>query len=157
MTRSKQVVLATGAIERSLVFRDNDRPGTMLAGAAHDYIRRYGVKAGQRAVVFTSNDTAYRSAIALAGEGVEVSVLDTRAEVSGIMPQLARKEGIEVTLGQAITSTYGKNRIEAVDTMSLSDDGMTVTGSPRRIDCDSKSRVRHELSRHIIRDFNFSV
>jgi len=135
--RAKQVVLATGAIERSLVFRDNDRPGILLAGAAHDYIRRYGVKAGQRAVVFTSNDTAYRSAIALAGEGVEVSVLDTRTEASGILPQLARKEGVEVTLGQAVTSTYGKNRIEAIDAMALSDDGMTVTGSPRRIECDT--------------------
>jgi sarcosine oxidase subunit alpha len=135
--RAKQVVLATGAIERSLVFRDNDRPGTMLAGAAHDYLRRYGVKAGQRAVIFTGNDTAYRSAIALAGEGVEVSVLDTRTEVSGILPQLARKEGIEVSLRQAVTSTYGKNKIEAVDTMSLNDDGASVTGSPRRIDCDT--------------------
>ncbi len=31
--RANQVVLATGAIERPLVFRDNDRPGTMLAEA----------------------------------------------------------------------------------------------------------------------------
>jgi len=29
--RAKQVVLATGAIERPLVFADNDRPGVMLA------------------------------------------------------------------------------------------------------------------------------
>jgi sarcosine oxidase subunit alpha len=135
--RAKQVVLATGAIERSLVFRDNDRPGTMLAGAAHNYIRRYGVKVGQRAVVFTSNDTAYRSAIALAGDGVEVSILDTRAEADGPLPQLARKKGIKIALGQAVTATYGRNRIEAVDAMSLSDDGMTVAGSPRRIDCDT--------------------
>ena len=32
--RAKQVVLATGAIERPLVFAGNDRPGVMLAGAA---------------------------------------------------------------------------------------------------------------------------
>ena len=34
--RAKQVVLATGAIERPLVFADNDRPGVMLASAAAD-------------------------------------------------------------------------------------------------------------------------
>ena len=30
--RAAQVVVATGAIERPLVFSDNDRPGIMLAG-----------------------------------------------------------------------------------------------------------------------------
>ena len=49
--RAKQVVLATGAIERPLVFADNDRPGVMLARAARTYARRYGVLPGRRAVV----------------------------------------------------------------------------------------------------------
>ena len=34
--RAKQVVLATGAIERPLVFGGNDRPGVMLASAGRD-------------------------------------------------------------------------------------------------------------------------
>src|SRR5262249_45428478 len=49
--RAKQVVLATGAIERPLVFADNDRPGIMLASAVATYINRYGVAPGRRAVV----------------------------------------------------------------------------------------------------------
>ena len=44
--RAKQVVLAAGAIERPLVFPDNDRPGIMLAGAARTYLNRYGVTPG---------------------------------------------------------------------------------------------------------------
>src|SRR3546814_1933531 len=31
--RARRVILATGAIERPLVFRDNDRPGIMLSSA----------------------------------------------------------------------------------------------------------------------------
>ena len=42
--RAGRVVLATGAIERPLVFPDNDRPGVMLAGAARTYLHRYGVR-----------------------------------------------------------------------------------------------------------------
>ena len=42
--RAREVVLATGAIERPLVFPGNDRPGIMLAGAAQTYLRRYGVR-----------------------------------------------------------------------------------------------------------------
>ena len=44
--RADRVVLATGAIERPLVFPGNDRPGVMLAGAARTYLHRYGVKVG---------------------------------------------------------------------------------------------------------------
>jgi sarcosine oxidase subunit alpha len=35
--RAKRVILATGALERPLVFPNNDRPGIMLAGAAQAY------------------------------------------------------------------------------------------------------------------------
>ena len=35
--RAREVVLATGAIERPLVFPDNDRPAVMLADAARRY------------------------------------------------------------------------------------------------------------------------
>ena len=43
---AKQVVLATGAIERPLVFHGNDRPGVMLASAARTYLNRYAVRPG---------------------------------------------------------------------------------------------------------------
>jgi sarcosine oxidase subunit alpha len=55
--RARQVVLATGAHERPIVFADNDRPGILLASAARTYLHRYGVRPGARAVVFTTNDS----------------------------------------------------------------------------------------------------
>ena len=63
--RARQVVLATGAIERPLVFADNDRPGVMLAGAVRAYIRRHAVLPGREVVIFTNNDDAYRTALAV--------------------------------------------------------------------------------------------
>ncbi|MBM3526366.1 MAG: FAD-dependent oxidoreductase, partial [Alphaproteobacteria bacterium] len=50
--RAAQVVIATGAFERPIPFADNDRPGVMLASAARDYVNRYAVRPGRRAVVF---------------------------------------------------------------------------------------------------------
>ena len=77
--RAKEVVLATGAIERPLVFANNDRPGVMLASAVSAYLNRYGVGAGSRAVVFTNNDSAYRTALDLAAAGIAVAaVVDAR-------------------------------------------------------------------------------
>ena len=45
--RAREVVLATGAIERPLVFPDNDRPAVMLAESARRYCLQYGVKRGR--------------------------------------------------------------------------------------------------------------
>ena len=56
--RAGQVILATGAIERPLVFSGNDLPGVMLASAAQTYLGEYGVLPGRRAVVMTNNDAA---------------------------------------------------------------------------------------------------
>jgi sarcosine oxidase subunit alpha len=68
--RAGRVVLAAGAIERPLLFADNDRPGVMLAGAARDYLLRYGVKVGNHVVVATACDSAYLAALDLAAAGV---------------------------------------------------------------------------------------
>ncbi|MFJ1761145.1 2Fe-2S iron-sulfur cluster-binding protein [Amycolatopsis sp. NPDC088138] len=77
--RARKIVLATGAHERPIVFPDNDRPGIMLAGAARTYLNRYGVLAGQRVVVFTTNDSAYDAASDLAAAGAEiVRIVDAR-------------------------------------------------------------------------------
>ena len=64
--RAKEVVLATGAIERPLVFPENDRPGIMLADAARTYLNRYGVQAGQaRRRRHRATTRAYRAALDL--------------------------------------------------------------------------------------------
>ena len=64
--------LATGAIERHMVFANNDRPGVMLAGAALKYARVWGVLPGKRIVLCTNNDSAYATALDLQAAGVEI-------------------------------------------------------------------------------------
>ena len=82
--RAGHVILATGAIERSLVFPDNDRPGVMLASAAQAYVNRFAVQPGRKAVIFTNNDSAYAVAADLDAAGIHVAtVVDSRNDVPG--------------------------------------------------------------------------
>ena len=82
--RAEQVILATGSIERPLAFAHNDRPGVMLSQAVRTYVQRFGVVPGQRVVIATNNDDAYRTAHALSDAGaVVVAVLDSRAAPAG--------------------------------------------------------------------------
>ncbi|WP_236542547.1 2Fe-2S iron-sulfur cluster-binding protein [Spiractinospora alimapuensis] len=104
--RAGEVVLATGRGERSVAFAGNDRPGVMLAGAAVEYARNYGVLPGQRAVVFACHDGALADAAALADAGVNVlAVVDPRPAAEPRSDLLRR--GIEVLNGHAVVRTTG--------------------------------------------------
>ncbi len=135
--RAKEVVLATGAHERPLVFAGNDRPGVMLAGAARTYLNRYGVRAGRRAVVFTNNDGAYAAALELHASGVEVAaIVDVRADPKGPAVEAAGAAGLAVHAGHAVCATRGAKAVRAVDIARLDATGEGWSGAPRRLRCD---------------------
>ncbi|MBN8897267.1 MAG: (2Fe-2S)-binding protein, partial [Rhodospirillales bacterium] len=73
--RAAQVVLAAGAIQRPLLFPQNDRPGIMLAESGRTYLERWGVTPGRHVVVATAEDSAYRVARRLHAFGVHVAAL----------------------------------------------------------------------------------
>jgi len=136
--RAKQVVLATGALERPLVLANNDRPGVMLAGAAQTYINRYGVRPGQKAVLFINNDSAYPVALDLARAGVKVAaVVELRAQAPlGWLSRLD-EAGIEVMADRAVVAVEGKKAVSGVriGKLNAARDSL-VGGMGRRIDCD---------------------
>lgn len=113
--RARSVVLATGAIERPLVFPGNDRPGVMLAGAALAYLNHYGVKVGTRVVVVTSGDEAYQAALDLHAAGVVIAVIaDVRAAPIGPLSDAVRQAGIEVLAGSTVLGTHGDLRVRSI-------------------------------------------
>ena len=100
------MVSAIGAIERPLSFAGNDKPGVMLASAVRDYLVEYGVSPGDRTVVVTNNDDAYRTAIAIRRAGLDVPcIVDARTTADGPLPQEARALGIPVRTGTAIAAS----------------------------------------------------
>ena len=113
--RAGHVILATGATERPLVFPDNDRPGIMLADAARTFLNRYGVRPGTRAVVVTAHDSAYRTAMELAGAGVAIArIVDVRPDAPAGLAELARARGIATSAGSTIVAVKGALRVSGV-------------------------------------------
>jgi len=128
--RAREVVLAAGAIECPLVFPDNDRPGVMLADSARRYLRQYGVRVGERVVVATSHDSAYRAALELKEAGVEVAVIaDLRPDENGRLAEAARAAGVEVAAGAEIHGVDGRLRVKGVR--------LKVAGASRTVACDA--------------------
>ncbi len=113
--RAGRIIATTGALERPLAFAGNDIPGVMLASAVRDYVVNYGVSPGDRTVLVTNNDDAYRTAIALQEAGLEVPlIIDARAEVTGDLPARARAMGIRITSGRAVVKVKGGARVSGV-------------------------------------------
>jgi sarcosine oxidase subunit alpha len=135
--RAKQVIIAAGAIERPLVFANNDRPGVMLAASVSSYINRYAVLPGSRAVLFTNNDGAYQTALDLSDAGVAVAaVVDVRPQTNGTLPSQVRAKGIEIFAGSVVVNVKGRRRVQGVQIMALATGGETVHGSGRSLPCD---------------------
>ena len=137
--RAGQVVLATGAIERPLVFADNDRPGIMLAGAVRAYVNQYAVAAGRRVLVVTNNDSAYQTALDLVRAGITVpAIIDLRSAPDGALPARARLAGLDILGGYAVAAVEGRDRVRRCKVMRMTPDGGGIdAGVETWIDCDA--------------------
>jgi sarcosine oxidase subunit alpha len=134
--RAARVVLATGALERMLVFANNDLPGILLAHSAQTYLNRYAVLAGHRVVVFTNNDTAYRVALDHARtRAASVTLIDVRVEAAVQLRRTAEEAGIRLLAGFAIIRARGSKRVETVEVARVDDEGRPF-GRAERIACD---------------------
>lgn len=131
--RARQVIVATGAHERPIVFADNDRPGIMLACAARTYLNRFGVLAGRQVVLFTTSDSAYSAAIDLADAGAAVTVVDVRPAPGEHWQAACAARGIEVRTGSVVTGTSGSTRVTGAHVASYLDGQL---GTRHGLSCD---------------------
>ena len=131
--RCKQIIVATGAIERPLSFAGNDIPGVMLAAAVRDYVVNYGVSPGDRTVIVTNNDDAYRTAIVLKDAGLDIPlIIDARPKGGGILMDQAIAAGIRVETGRGISKVKGGKRVTGVSICSQAGEGAEL----EEISCD---------------------
>ncbi len=139
--RAKQVILATGALERPLVFGNNDLPGCMLASAISTYINRYHVVSGSRLVLMTNNDSGYAAAIDWHQAGRQVcAIVDTRSEQDSPVQLKVNSLGIKVIYNSAVIeakSTLFSSRVTSVLVASINEDVTETTANIQNISCDT--------------------
>ncbi|EFL89228.1 sarcosine oxidase subunit alpha family protein [Ahrensia sp. R2A130] len=134
---AKSTVIATGALERPIVFGGNDRPGVMLADAARRYAVEFGVAPGRAVTVFTNNDTGWLAARDMARTGTIVNaIIDVRQDVSDHIRAAGAETRAAIHVGSAVVGTHGWNELTGISVGSF--DERTGVASPgnRRIPCD---------------------
>ena len=125
---AKRALLCSGALERPIAFRNNDRPGIMTASAVRMYLNHWGVAPGQRVAVFCNNDDAHRTARDLVNAGVKVvALIDTRADAT---PEV----NVPTVTGGEVINTKGRLGVRSItirhngEPHELSVDCLAVSG-----------------------------
>jgi methylglutamate dehydrogenase subunit C len=135
LVRTKQAVLATGSIERPLVFAGNDRPGVMLAQATRTYVNRFAVAPGKQVVVATNNDGAYAAAMDLASSGSDVTIVDMRKSIDSTLQSAIEAVGGRVIVGHGVLAAHGTTRVRGATIAPVNGEGR-ATGTARALTCD---------------------
>ena len=125
--RTRHIMLATGAIERTPAFACNDRPGVMQAGAMAAYVNRFAVAPGRSLLLATTHDAIYGDALRYRELGLNVTLLDARLEETELQEQ-ARAAGIELYQGLVPYQSVGRKAIAGLQTAYLGSDGELSTG-----------------------------
>ena len=134
--RSNKVIIASGAIERPLVFNNNDRPGIILASSVNKYLNFYGVICGENNFVFTNNDSAYETALSLFEKGIQIKIIDIRKKTNSKIVKQVEKLGIDIYWNSTVTNTFGYRKLNSIEIMNLSEDGSNVIGKKITVKCD---------------------
>lgn len=132
--RARHTVIASGAIERSMAFGNNDRPGILNASAGRAYLNRYAVRLGSTVIVATNNDSAYSTATELAERGAAVQILEARVRVDEALVATAAAAGVQVEYNIAPLRATGRAPVRGLLT-ARADGGGWSPGS--ELECDA--------------------
>ncbi len=136
--RAGELVLATGAHERPLVFGNNDVPGCFTSGAIVSYVKQFAVAPGEQLVVSTNNDSGYESALAWHEAGKEVvAIVDSRQEVTGDAYVAALNAGLNIVTGCAVIEASGKKRVQGVKIAAINAAHTQASYQTQDLVCDT--------------------
>lgn len=141
---AKSIVLATGCRERTRgnISIPGSRPaGVFTAGVAQNLVNIRNVMIGKRVVILGSGDIGLIMARRLTLEGAKVlAIAEIMPEPTGLarnVSQCVYEFGIPLYVKTTVSKIIGKHKLEAVELSDLDEEGKTVPGTERRIDCDA--------------------
>ena len=131
--RAGSIVVATGCIERPLLFENNEKPGLMQPACAHRLARTYGLLPGKNAVFCIGHDLGLEAAADLSDLGLNVlCVADVRekGQDSGLLAGLEQRK-IPFLKGWTAARASGNKGLKCV---TLSQIGAAGT---QKYNCDT--------------------
>jgi len=137
--RAKSIIVATGAMERSLVFPGNDLPGVMGAGAAQTLMNVFGIRPADEPLIIGAGNVGVIVAYQAAQAGIKVKAVIDIAKKSAaylVHSSKIRRMGIPILMRHTIREAYGNGKVEGATIYKVDDNFRLIKGSEVDIEVD---------------------
>jgi len=136
----RKVIVATGAAEKMLMFKNNDLPGVFGAGAAQTLMNVYGIKPGNRVLMVGAGNVGLIVSYQLMQAGIEVAaVIEGAPKVGGYLVHASKiaRNGVRIMTRHTVLEAVGTDHVEAAIIAEVDDRWQPIPGTEQRIACDT--------------------
>ncbi len=133
------IIVATGASEKTIMFKNNDLPGIYGAGAVQTLMNQYGVKPGNNIVMLGAGNIGLIVSYQLLQAGVNVkAVVEGGSSIGGYLVHASklRRMGVPILTGHSVKEAHGSSKLEAVTIWKLDEKWEGIEGTEQRIEAD---------------------
>lgn len=140
VVQPQMLLVATGARERSLVFKGNTLPGVYGAGAFQTLVNRDRVRASERLFVIGGGNVGLIAAYHALQAGIQVVGLCEAAEECGgykVHKDKLVRMGVPIYTRHTVVSANGDQEVQSVTIAQLDERWQVVPGTERTFACDT--------------------
>ena len=134
------LLVATGARERSLVFRGNTLPGVYGAGAFQTLVNRDLVKAADRLFIVGGGNVGLIAGYHALQAGIEVvGLVEALPECGGYKVHRDKlvRMGVPIYTSHTIISANGRDQVESVTIAQIDEQFRPIPGTEKSFACDT--------------------
>ena len=138
--KGKYLVLATGASENGLVFKNNTLPGIITAGAAQTMVNVRHVRPGDKAVVVGSGNVGLIVSYQLMQAGMEVAaIVEAAPRVTGYLVHAGkvRRAGVPIFTSHTVIEAHGDQELSEVVIAEVDEHFKPIPGTEQTIEADT--------------------
>lgn len=140
LIKPQVLLVATGAREKSLVFKGNTLPGVYGAGAFQTLVNRDLVKAADRLFIVGGGNVGLIAGYHALQAGIEVvGLVEALPECGGYKVHKDKlvRMGVPIYTSHTITSANGEKEVESVTIAQVDDQFQPIPGTEKSFACDT--------------------
>jgi len=137
--KAKNILIATGALEKPIYFKGWTKPGVMGAGAAQTMMNVHRVLPGKKVLMVGSGNVGLIVSYQLKQAGAEVvGIIEALSEIGGYKVHAAkvRRMGIPILNSHTILEARGDTIVESAVISKIDSQFKPVPNTEREIECD---------------------
>ena len=140
LVKPNDLLVATGAREKMLVFPGNTLPGVYGAGAFQTLVNRDLVKAAEKVFIVGGGNVGLIAGYHAIQAGIEaIGLIEAMSQCGGykVHENKLRRLGVPIYTNHTIISANGKNKVESITIGQLNKNGKILPGTEKSFACDT--------------------